>query len=133
VPIMVFDVMEKRVVTIHCQQPVSEVEQLLVENEVTGAPMVSHDGRVMGVISMTDITRFHALASGQSAQETMVFEIGTPETVTVASGAPIRDAAKLMVEHHIHRLVVVQGGLPVGIVSTFDIVSRVASGELTDA
>jgi len=117
--------------TVHCQQPVSEVGPLLLEQRVSGAPMVSHDGRLMGVVSITDITRFHAYGGTQRADETMVFEIGTPEAVTIGVHASLHEAAKLMVEHQVHRIVVVEGDRPVGIVSTFDIVSRVASGDFS--
>ena len=43
----------------------------------------------------------------------------------VAPTAPVRDAARAMCEHHVHRLFVVDGGRPVGVVSTLDLTRAV--------
>ena len=126
----VADIMERNVHTIHCQSSVLEAEALLVRNRIGGAPMVSTDGHVLGVVSVTDITRFRHEQAGEDPAERMVFEIGTPITVTVDAGASLREAALTMTRHQVHRLVVVSAGVPAGIVSTLDIVAQVANGNL---
>jgi CBS domain-containing protein len=63
---------------------------------------------------------------GRSVAATM-----TAPSLTVEADAPLVEAAARMEEHHVHRLVVVepQGGRPIGILSTTDIVRAVASSE----
>jgi len=51
----------------------------------------------------------------------------TPDPITVEEDTPIESAAQRMVEAGIHRLIVVdEGGRPVGIVSSTDILAVVA-------
>lgn len=57
--VRVGDVMNRKVLTIHCQNTVSQAEDFLVANQISGAPMVATDGQIMGVVSKTDIARFH--------------------------------------------------------------------------
>ena len=123
---IVGDVMERQVRTIHCQKSVEEVGSLLAQYRISGAPMVSTDGQILGVVSASDITRFLSEPWRGDPKTTMVYEIGTPVPITVEEDSTIEEAAAVLVRERIHRLVVVQGGRPVGILSTFDIVGLVA-------
>jgi len=51
----------------------------------------------------------------------------TPTLITVGSEATLKEVCKLMVAESIHRLLVVDEGKLVGIVTTFDVVRHVAS------
>jgi CBS domain-containing protein len=53
----------------------------------------------------------------------------TAPSLTVQADAPLVEAAARMEEHHVHRLVVVEpeGGRPIGVLSTTDIVRAVAN------
>ena len=126
----VSDIMERNVQTVHCQSSILEAEAILVRNRITGAPMVSTDGHVLGVVSITDITRFRHEHAKEDPSDRMVFEIGTPITVTVEASASLRKASLEMTRHQVHRLVVVSGGVPVGIVSALDLVAQVANGTI---
>lgn len=128
--LIVSDIMERNLQTIHCQSSILEAEAILARNRITGAPMVSTDGHVLGVVSVTDITRFRHEHAKEDPADRLVFEIGTPITVTVDAGATLRNAALEMTRHQVHRLVVVSGGVPVGIVSALDLVAQVANGSV---
>ncbi len=80
--------------------------------------MVASDGQIMGVVSKSDITRFHRDSRHADPEAQMVYEIGTPIAVTIDEQATLREAAGMMAEREIHRLVVVRGGIPVGILSS---------------
>lgn len=58
-----------------------------------------------------------------------VEEIMSRDVVTVSSGTPLPEAAHLMLDHHIHRVLVVDGDDLVGVVSAFDFVRLVAEQE----
>ncbi len=122
------DVMERDVHAIHCQCSVAEAETKLSHHRISGLPMVSAEGQILGVVSMTDIVRFRSEHKDADPEQSMVYEIGTPETITVHAETPLREAASLFVKNRIHRLVVVRKGVPIGIVSTFDIVDQYARG-----
>lgn len=61
-----------------------------------------------------------------------VAEAMTPSVWSLSPETPIRDAASLMLEHRIHRVLVVQEGMLVGIVSTSDVVRAVADRGLCE-
>lgn len=54
------DIMRVDLTTIPSAMPLSEVERVLTENNVSGAPVVDHAGRIAGVISLRDIAERHA-------------------------------------------------------------------------
>jgi CBS domain-containing protein len=51
----------------------------------------------------------------------------------VAPATPVTDAARLMEKERVHRLLVLEQGVPVGILTAWDVVRAVARGELVPA
>jgi CBS domain-containing protein len=66
-----------------------------------------------------------ARLAGQHVRDAMIASV-----LTVDADAPVRDVARALVEHHVHRLVVTEGERPVGIVSSLDLARQVAEGRL---
>jgi predicted transcriptional regulator len=124
----VADVMERNVHTIHCQSSILEAEAILLQRRISAAPMVSTDGFVLGVVTITDVTRFRHEHAKEDPADRLVFEIGTPITATIDARASLRDAAREMSDNQVHRLVVVSGGVPVGIIGALDLVAQIAVG-----
>jgi CBS domain-containing protein len=56
--------------------------------------------------------------------------LASTEIVTVGVDEPLERAAQLMTEHQLTHLLVVSEGLPIGIVSTLDVVGRLGAGDL---
>jgi CBS domain-containing protein len=50
------DVMNPRVLTVREDMTVRELAHFLVDHEISGAPVVDEDGKLVGVVSVTDIT-----------------------------------------------------------------------------
>jgi CBS domain-containing protein len=123
-----------------------ELARYLTEREISGAPVVNGLGHLVGVVSMTDIGRhlaepaefassrseFYDLADDATIEprflgdRTVVRDVMTPVVHHVAAGASIAVAARMMVEQHMHRLVVTQGHEPVGIITSMDLLRVVA-------
>ena len=53
--IPVKEVMTRNVVTFREDTPVDEVAATLIEKHITGAPVVSGEGHVVGIVSETDV------------------------------------------------------------------------------
>ena len=64
--------------------------------------------------------------------ERTVAEAMTPSVWSVTSDTPVRDAARVMLDNRIHRVLVVDAGRLIGIVSSSDIVRAVADKGLCD-
>lgn len=112
-------------VTIGVDESIGRAEQLMSERAITGLPVVDRIGRLQGVLSQTDIVRAHAsgqpLASwpGLAARHLM-----TSPALTIRLDESLLTAARMMEQHHVHRLVVVapDGQHPIGVISTTDLV-----------
>ena len=76
-------------------------------------------GRPLGLVSDLDV----AAAAARGQDNVTAREAAGAEPVTVASDAPVQDAARLMSEHGVSHLVVVESasGYPAGVISTLDV------------
>ena len=63
-------------------------------------------------------------------EDTLVSEVMTRSIMSIGPDAEIRDAARLMLDRGVHRLLVLEGGSLVGIVTATDVVRAVAEGTL---
>ncbi|HEY7463417.1 MAG TPA: CBS domain-containing protein [Candidatus Limnocylindria bacterium] len=109
-------------VVIDSDQPVSEAERVLKTYRVSGLPVVEM-GTVVGVISQADIltARSSELISGNWSR-LRVRNIMTSPPISVHVETTVERAIRLMLDQHIHRLVVVDDeDRPVGVVTPLDI------------
>jgi len=86
---LVEDVMQHEVVTVTPGSSVQELLKLLVSAQISGVPVVTEDGEVVGVVSTTDVVRLGAgekeLDAGRVAWEPLVLP---NEEYEVDSAAP---------------------------------------------
>jgi len=141
----VSDVMTENVFTVTRDTPLRLVAQRMLEYGVSGMPVVE-DGRVLGVVSETDILfKERSLPERESLADWLAHypddpprakleartagEAMTAPAVVVAPGRSVSDAAALMLDLGIDRLPVVSGGLLAGIVTRADIVRAFAGDD----
>jgi len=92
-------IQRENVVTAEPEQTVSDVDEMMNREGVSGAPVVDDDDTVLGIISGTDIRPYLEVGESDSVREAMTDEVITaPEEVTA------RDALELMYEHKIERV-----------------------------
>lgn len=99
----------------------TEAARILCEERI-GSVLVS--GAVDGIITDTDIVR--AVKNGRDPDETMVVELASSPLVTVSADATLQDAAELMADHGIKKLVATEQEEYVGIITTTDMVEQAA-------
>ena len=130
----VADIMQTAVRTVPSDTPVSEVVMSLADAQVSGLPVVDIRGRVVGVVSTTDLIA--AQAETRSAQERQILEqtsvqdLMTRKPLTIESGAELREAAQHMLYADVRRLLVEDEGALVGVISQTDIVHAIATGRI---
>ena len=133
----VAELMQPNVRTISSEASVAEVVTSLADGHISGLPVVDKGGRIIGVVSATDVLT--AEAEAESATEavgrdlmldTSVRDIMTPRPFTVTPDEDVREAARQMLYAEVHRLFVAEGDRLVGVISSTDIVRAVATGKL---
>lgn len=110
---------------------IESAEELMRRNRVTGLPVVDGVGRLVGVISQTDILYLDVPAVQALIRHrergVRVGEVMSAPAVTVDASASLRDAAIRMHEERIHRLVAVDDhGRPTGVITAMDFVALAA-------
>lgn len=103
---------------------VGEARSLFQSKKIRRLPVV-RDGRLVGIVTLTDLQKLLFDEPGKIAPERLkdiaVSEIMTPSPITVSSNDPIEKAGLLMYQHGISALPVVDGGALVGIITETDL------------
>ena len=150
------DLMQTDLVRLSADTPVDEAVRTFEEYHIRGAPVVDSAGKLIGVLSVADITgnlrecridresdRYdlgHVAFSddedttfdpdGYSAElagKTVVGDCMQADVVTVPPNATLREVCTVMSRASIHRVLVSEDGVLKGLVSTFDVVRLLAS------
>jgi CBS domain-containing protein len=109
------------------QATVFDAIKLMAEKNIGALPVVS-GGTLVGIFTERDYTRKIAL-HGKSSKDTQVWEIISKEVVTVAPDETVEECMRLMTEHRIRHLPVVQNLELLGIISIGDLVNWIISAQ----
>ena len=145
------DVMTRNVVCVRMATNLRELEKIFLEKRISGAPVVDDAGRLVGVISQTDLVYYHLTRGDRpfhgsdfyrSAQIERAFEgagyqieeydiglveeVMTPVVHTAAPETPVADLARHMAEKRVHRMIITEGEQVVGLVSAMDLLRVIA-------
>jgi len=111
------------VYTISPKATVLEALKRLAQHDI-GALLVMEGEKLLGIFSERDYARKLVLL-GRFSKDTRVEEVMTPEVVTVRPETDLAEAMRLMTEHRVRHLPVVEGGKVVGVISIGDAVKAI--------
>ena len=148
------DIMNRDVLSVGMDWSVEQLANYLIENGISGAPVTSEDGKLLGVVSMTDIVRYRSMPITDASKNDLheyytytpeyhyspaeiesfrvdaqslvtVQDIMTPMTFNVSEDTTLQKAADAMFRGRIHRVFVTRNGVLVGIITTMDILAAI--------
>lgn len=161
-PITAADLMNPELLTVPDDMPVWELAHFLIDNEISGAPVESAEGKLVGVVSLRDIVaagseedeedyregyeRSDFYARGWRGgdeldeleeleeidlgdEDLLVEDIMTSRIHSVTPETAVSDVAGLMLQEHLHRVLVIDDGKPVGIISTSDLLGLLVEAD----
>lgn len=115
--------------TIDADKFVADAAKMMKDEDVGLAPIVEGD-KLVGTVTDRDIAT-RVVAAGKDPESTKVKEIATKDVVTVDPDQDLEEAVRLMAQHQVRRLPVVEeGGRLVGVLAQAD-VAQDASSEQT--
>jgi len=119
---IVKDVMNRNVKTVHSEESVRRAAHIMNENRIGALVVISGSGGISGIVTERDILS-NVVATGRSADDVKVSEIMSPTVITVEPGKTLEEAAEIMTSKRIKKLPVSQNGALVGIVTASDLIA----------
>lgn len=138
------DIMSGNVITVGPDEKVEAVAKLLLDNKISGVPVVDTEGKMIGIITEKDLMikaselkvpfyltlfdsiiwldnplRFNNAVKKYTAS--MVKEAMTEKVISVAEDTPIAKIVEIMQYENINRVPVLKDGELVGIITRHDI------------
>lgn len=120
--IRIEDVMVREVASAELPGSRDEVLEILKTKHISGVPIVKN-GELLGIVTRTDLLK--------NPEEEQIAMIMTRNPVTISPDKSIADAARLILEHRIRRLPVVDDHSLVGLITIADIVGAIARLNIT--
>jgi acetoin utilization protein AcuB len=127
--VLVCERMSTKPVTITADTPITDALRVMRQNQVRRLPVLDREGAMVGIVSEKDllyaspspatslsIHEMHSLLS-----RLLVSELMTTDVITVTPDTPVEEAARIMADHKIGGLPVIQEGELVGIITETDV------------
>ncbi len=141
------DVMTRRIVSVTPEATVLEAVRLMLQNHISGLPVIDATGNLIGVVTEGDFLRraetgtqrkrsrwLELLVGPRALAEEYVHahgrkveEVMTADPITISEDTPLEEVVRAMERHRIKRLPVVRGKNVVGIVSRANLMHALAS------
>ena len=115
------DIMTKTVETLKPDTSVSEAIDILVENEISGAPVVIDAMEAMGVVSEKDLLVSLDFLGEDKAAMTPVKEVMTRSVVSFSPETSVEHIMQELIRKNIKRVPIVSDKKIIGIVSRRDV------------
>jgi len=154
------DIMSKGVITVGREESLRQISNIFHENRISGAPVVDNEGKLLGMLSESDIVgaakplerklrliypslSLMSVTFEQSAEEKDLAEVVrelqqmcaeevmTPDVHVIGPEESIQKAVILMNENQVNRLPVIEGDSLVGIITRADIIHYLAGLNLS--
>ena len=151
------DLMTTDVKSVSETHTVQDLKQRLQEWEISGLPVTTSDGKLVGIVSLTDIAGIGTEGGAPLPDRSnpdfflrgwddrlnpedldglhieddalLVRDIMTRTIYDVSSSAPMAEVLEVMLSAHVHRVLVTEKEAVVGIISTFDVLQHLASDD----
>ena len=114
------DLMTDNPRAIDAKRPVADAAKLMRDEDVGIAPIVQGD-KLVGTLTDRDIA-IRVVAEGRDPESTTVREVASTDLVTVDADQSLDEALRLMAQHQVRRLPVVEeDGRLVGVLAQADV------------
>jgi len=143
------DIMTKEVLSVSPETLVSDLAKTLVGKKISGVPVVDADGRLVGIVTQSDLVMrdqelelppalnildfhlylqvpSHLFRKLEKMLGATVADIMSPKPVTISPDTPVPRLAALMAKQKVHTLPVLEAGKIVGIIGKMDLVRGLA-------
>ncbi len=117
--------MSKEVITFHKSDSIFEVKRILLEKKISGAPIIDKSGKLIGIISETDLMKqiVDSRYYNMPMSKTTVSKYMTENVDSISPNETIFDAAEKFLRLKRKRFPVIVSNKILGIISRVDIIA----------
>ncbi|RDH45227.1 CBS domain-containing protein [Zooshikella ganghwensis] len=141
------DIMTQKVLTVSEHWSLAVLASFFARHHISGAPVLNQQGKLCGVVTMTDIIRHeyipalalfsdlldkkshatddicftHLLGNDLSEDTHLVNEIMNPDVIVISSNTSLNDIISTMIDDNVHRLFVCEQDKILGVITTMDV------------
>jgi len=144
--------MTKNVLAVSPETSLETAARLFTARGISGAPVV-REGKPIGVVTLADLVDpsrshsdrygyplFYAMSPGPSLSvddaipegNGQVADVMSPFVLSIEASARIGQAASMMVDKRVHRLLILERGELVGIITTLDLLRELVRAEVSE-
>jgi predicted transcriptional regulator len=127
---LVRDLMHRGLLTCRQNTALGQVAVLLTQHHVHALVVVDRDHRPLGLLSDFDLMAGEWLSQDNESLATMrklsAGDLMSYPIISVDADAPLNEAAQLLIEKDVNRLMVTENGKPVAMISGSDFVASIA-------
>ncbi|MBV1870391.1 MAG: CBS domain-containing protein [Gammaproteobacteria bacterium] len=149
------EIMTPEVLLVQETWSIKQLADFFVEHRISGAPVVNHEQHFVGVVSISDMVQFDSMTGEEKAniiaahvytevvgqklnqsdinrlashanENCNVKNIMTPKIIDVKLTTTLPEIAGIIFDNHIHRVFVTQNKEIVGVISTTNILGKIA-------
>ncbi|HEX8012409.1 MAG TPA: CBS domain-containing protein [Casimicrobiaceae bacterium] len=147
---LIRDLMTAHPVTVRPDTPVEDIARLLLAHRINGVPVTDLEGRLLGIVTEGDLVRRAAderlepresvwkenfyrsvfrrrTPEADKAEGRTAGQVMTRDVLTAVPDGNVIAAARLLADHNIKCLPVIENARVVGMISRFDLIRRLAS------
>jgi CBS domain-containing protein len=117
------DVMEPHPITVNSGSPIKKALEILIENEISGLPIVNANDEVVGILSEKDLLKVF-----YEPDVRIVDSIMTRAPTQIAVDAPLVEVFDCLMAHDFRRVLIHEEGKLVGLVSRADLMPAILRG-----
>jgi CBS domain-containing protein len=124
------DIMTSQVICIHKDTPIFEAIKLMVENNITGIPVIENDMTIVGILSEQDVLRLYN--TFEKERDRTVNDFMTQPAIHFEQTEYVIDICHCLMDNAIRRVPVTSNGKVVGVISRSDILKRILNNWESD-
>jgi CBS domain-containing protein len=113
--------------TVNPSTTVFEAIAMMADRDI-GSALVVTEGKLVGILSERDYAR-KIILQGRASRDTLVEEVMTPDPIVVSPHSTVEECMRIMTEHRIRHLPVVECGSLRGLVSIGDLVNAIIQAQ----
>ena len=122
------EIMTETVISVSPDTAIDEAMAIIIENRISGLPVVDGNGRIVGIL--TEIDRLKMLNNLAADSLHLVSDIMSRNVVCVEADSSVEQVAHLLLSGAIRRVPVVEHQKVIGIISRRDLVRAIYQEEV---